>query len=398
MRTSSIAPTALADFLAAVRSTLHVRGSTHRFYRYPGRFSPLFARKAIAAFSRAGDTVLDPFMGGGTSAVEALLLRRRFLGIDVNPLSIFITRVKTTPLSRSEAGGLLRWQSHLTHTVDLSRGARRSESWVPYQHHVPWWLRKTIEQALDSVEVLPTANQQRFARCSLLKTAQWALDCRRRLPSKDEFLAAFETHFSEMIRGSVEFSDGVRSVFGSTKKAFSHRRLLLRPAHGLDQDKRIPMDWKPIDLVVTSPPYMGVHVLYHRWQVMSRRETSAPYWIAGLEDGHAASFYTFGPRDQKGWSGYLLSLGRAFSSISALMRPGGYVVQLVGFSSPDEQIDAYLDVLASAGLQEASLAMGDNASGRLWRKVPNRRWYAGISNEASGSKEVLLIHRKVDNS
>ena len=32
----------------------------------------------------------------------------------------------------------------------------------------------------------------------------------------------------------------------------------------------------PADLVVTSPPYPGIHMLYHRWQVDGRKETDAP--------------------------------------------------------------------------------------------------------------------------
>jgi hypothetical protein len=42
-------------------------GHTHNFYRYPARFSPQFARAAVEAFSAPGDTVLDPFVGGGTA-------------------------------------------------------------------------------------------------------------------------------------------------------------------------------------------------------------------------------------------------------------------------------------------------------------------------------------------
>jgi hypothetical protein len=34
-----------------------VSGLTHDFYRYPARFSPLFARAAIEAFSKPGDTL-----------------------------------------------------------------------------------------------------------------------------------------------------------------------------------------------------------------------------------------------------------------------------------------------------------------------------------------------------
>jgi tRNA G10 N-methylase Trm11 len=56
----------------AARCREPVVGLTHNFYRYPARFSPQFARAAVATFTEPGDTVLDPFMGGGTSAVETL--------------------------------------------------------------------------------------------------------------------------------------------------------------------------------------------------------------------------------------------------------------------------------------------------------------------------------------
>ena len=61
---------------------------------------------------------------------------------------------------------------------------------------------------------------------------------------------------------------------------------------------------KRVSLVVTSPPYPGVHVLYHRWQVDGRRETPAPYWIAGCNDGQGASFYNFGDRRQTAADNY----------------------------------------------------------------------------------------------
>ena len=34
--------------------------------------------------------------------------------------------------------------------------------------------------------------------------------------------------------------------------------------------------------------------------------------------------------------------------------------------------------------------------GRLWRSVPNRRWYSDQRGETPGSQEVVLIHRKVE--
>src|SRR5207237_7520769 len=69
--------------------------------------------------------------------------------------------------------------------------------------------------------------------------------------------------------------------------------------------------WKSVSaptLVLTSPPYPGVHVLYHRWQIRGRQETPAPYWITGMTDGNGASFYTFGDRQEKGLTSYFQSV------------------------------------------------------------------------------------------
>ncbi len=39
-------------------------------------------------YSKVGETVLDPMVGGGTTAVEAKLLSRNIIGVDINPKAI----------------------------------------------------------------------------------------------------------------------------------------------------------------------------------------------------------------------------------------------------------------------------------------------------------------------
>ncbi len=93
----------------AVLSQERVDEPPHSFYKYPARFSPAFAREAIKAFTRRGDTVLDPFCGGGTSLVEAMALGRRAAGFDISPLAVFLARTKTTPLSVHDKHRILEW-------------------------------------------------------------------------------------------------------------------------------------------------------------------------------------------------------------------------------------------------------------------------------------------------
>ena len=86
--------TAVSQLKEAVCSRNLVSGYTHEFYKYPARFSPEFARCVIKTFTERGDLVLDPFMGGGTTLVEARLSGRVCIGSDINQLSIFLGKIK----------------------------------------------------------------------------------------------------------------------------------------------------------------------------------------------------------------------------------------------------------------------------------------------------------------
>lgn len=59
---------------------------------YRGNWSPRVARNIILRYSKEGDTVLDPMVGGGTTLVEAMLTGRNSIGIDVNIRSAMITK------------------------------------------------------------------------------------------------------------------------------------------------------------------------------------------------------------------------------------------------------------------------------------------------------------------
>ena len=52
---------------------------------HPARFPVEFAKELIAPFSDPGQTILDPFMGSGTTGVAAVSLGRRFIGIEIEP-------------------------------------------------------------------------------------------------------------------------------------------------------------------------------------------------------------------------------------------------------------------------------------------------------------------------
>ena len=78
----------LNKLVEAASDATPVAGLTHNFYCYPARFSPQLARAAIEAFTEPGDLVLDPFVGGGTTLVEAMVLGRHAIGAPL-PIALF---------------------------------------------------------------------------------------------------------------------------------------------------------------------------------------------------------------------------------------------------------------------------------------------------------------------
>lgn len=80
------------DWLAWTNGLWTVPGESRSYEGYPAAFPLSLPTRLIRLLSFPGDLVLDPFLGSGTSAVAALDAGRRFVGRDVSPEAIAITR------------------------------------------------------------------------------------------------------------------------------------------------------------------------------------------------------------------------------------------------------------------------------------------------------------------
>jgi DNA modification methylase len=371
-----------------------VNGLTHRFYRYPARFSPVFARAAILQFSQPGDVVLDPFMGGGTTLLEAVGVDRRAVGTDVNELAAFIARAKTTPLTRLETAAVAKWADkvipRLTYNRASSSRAQTAQDRRTFNLNGPAArpIKKALQLALLHAPELSTSAAQNFVRCGLLNAGQWALNGRTRVPTLEEFRQRLRTTLKEMLSDI--------DLLLHAYAANSHAQC---PAVFVTAAEHLPdlaafQAGMLADLVITSPPYPGIHMLYHRWQVDGRRETPAPYWLSNCQDGNGAAFYTFGDRNSHTTAAYFEAAFRSFSGIRRVMKDGAFVVQMIAFSDASTQLSRYLEVMAASGFLECrGLLPSGNLRARTWRSVPGRRWHAMSKGKTPAAREVVLVHR-----
>jgi len=364
-----------------------IDGLTHNFYSYPARFSPELAKEIISNFSSSGDWVFDPFMGGGTLIVEALASGRYALGVDINSLACFVALSKTTPITITDIAQLREWASNI-HFYQLEDYPSLEVNEL--KRHFPKRFLHAVDTLLESIAGLKNQNTRRLARLVVLKVYQNALSDRNGYPTASLIRQKIGQELEKVISGLQEFLNACKGAGFTKQEIVPSRKLLNRSSVGIETENKIKDIINPPRLVFTSPPYPGVHVLYNKWQIASRKETFLPYYISRMSDSQPEPYYTFGGRSRAGVVKYFELVAQSFLSISKVIHREAIVAQLVGFSNSNVQLPLYLKAMEQAGYQEIFPLSA--AGERLWRDVPNRKWYTNIRDKWDSSREVLLFH------
>ena len=87
--------------------------------KWRGNWSPYIPRNILLRYSKENDLVLDQFAGGGTTLVEAKLLNRNIIGVDVNDIAL--ERCKETNFEHEGANG----------KIYLRKGDARNLDFIP---------------------------------------------------------------------------------------------------------------------------------------------------------------------------------------------------------------------------------------------------------------------------
>jgi DNA modification methylase len=122
--------------------------------KWRGNWSPYIPRNILLRYSSEGDLVLDQFVGGGTTLVEAKLLNRNIIGVDVNDVALDRCREKTDFEIDSAKG-----------KVSIKKGDARNLDFIPDGYidlictHPPYAniikYSEDIEQDLSHFKVTP---------------------------------------------------------------------------------------------------------------------------------------------------------------------------------------------------------------------------------------------------
>jgi DNA modification methylase len=389
----------IKEIIKSTKDKRLISGKSHTFYRYPAAFSPFFAETIIENFTKPGDIILDPFVGGGTSAVEALALQRKFYGVDVNPLSILISKVKTTILSQKKLifiksfnkkiiNGKINFKSkrkkhhkHLNHyfnTKNFSKDEVRKINQI----------KSAIEQYHFAITKIRDVKVRNFLTCLLLKTSKNILDNTRPCGSFKKFKIDLLNNCEKMLKDMIDFEKELEI----TKSIYSsHSKVKIIKSDILKLNKINSLKKGTVKLILTSPPYPGIHISYNKWQIHGRRDTKLPYWIMNSKP---PAFTKFSYRGEKarGLNDYYSYMTKVYLKLKPYCSDNCHIVKLLSFRNKAKEFKLYRDAMENAGLEEIKiLKKGD---GRIWRTVPKRRWQARYSKKKlKSNKEVLLIYK-----
>ena len=242
-----------------------LRYATHGLHEYRGKFFPQLVR-ALINIAQVPDNgiVLDPMCGSGTTLVETRLAGRSAYGLDMNPLSVFIARVKCQALaldvaSLMEAYGILR-ETLCTSLSDQTTSKYFASLPKGDQTYLERWFAAhtliELDQVIGSVQCLPTPELQDFYRVCLsniLRGVSW---------QKNEDLRV-RKQVVELRTGEV-ITRFLNETLRSTKivAAFLAERGQeeLGTYTVQEADARQAVDAAPtltgkVDAVITSPPY-----------------------------------------------------------------------------------------------------------------------------------------------
>lgn len=144
------------DFRALVPEIPNTQYATHGLHKHPAIFIPHIPRHLIETYTGNLNVdgerplILDPFSGSGTTGVEALLLGRDYLGVEINPLSWLVSQVATSPIPPSI---LRRTKKRLERTLTALEGGYYPEYDVefPTGTEKEHWFTESAIQSLTQI-------------------------------------------------------------------------------------------------------------------------------------------------------------------------------------------------------------------------------------------------------
>jgi hypothetical protein len=232
---------------------------THGFHAYPARMHPETARQVVEAFP--GGKVLDPFMGSGTVALEAVRAGRAFLGFDIVGPALEIAWARTRvwhpdqcrAFEKAALGVAERaWSDSEASELSLPAWTMQEREW--YDPHT---LREVgaLYQRIQ-IEDDPFRRLMKVVLSSLLvrlsrqvSDSMVKMDIYHRAKPRHATFRWFREKVAELTKGLLQLSSNL----------YKRKIAFVEPELKREDARQAVVAKGSADLLLTSPPYAGTY-------------------------------------------------------------------------------------------------------------------------------------------
>ncbi|MBI3599313.1 MAG: DNA adenine methylase [Nitrospinae bacterium] len=366
----------------------NTRAYTHSIHPYPAMMIPQVAGRLINMYARPKAVVLDPFSGSGSVLLEAFIRGYDSYGIDINPLSLLISKVKTTPLN----------YKRLQHTLEkiMTKVTVVKRTKHPIFFNIDYWFKSEVVSKLsvlkDAISSIRDKEIKDFFKVVFSLTVRASSNTRNgefKLYRIDEEKLngfkplVFET-FKERAEKNIDGMDDLWEQFKNNKTA----------ANILNEDTRhkTSIPDSAVDIVVTSPPYgdSKTTVAYGQFSRLSlqwlgfngedldidNRSLGGKLDINNLHLAYTSPNLKYAldlisridKKRARDVAAFYIDLNKCFIELSRVLKKGGFLCMVVGnrtvkgIQLPTDEIVA--DFGESTGFRHLETII---------RKIPNKR-------------------------
>jgi hypothetical protein len=346
---------------------------------YRACFKPQLPAFFINGLTVPGDAVHDPFMGRGTTPIEAALLGRRPLGTDINPLSVLLTRPRLQPPTLPDITARLRqvpWDDGVLDREDLL--AFYHPSTLKKLCVLRGWLLNRVPVELEDPD--PVDDWIRMVSLNRLTGHSPGFFSGRTMPPNQAVSIAAQVKMNAKSGMAPPPRDPALIILKKTRSLLKDGPLPPHPPAVLSMAPASAtphIDGDSIALTVTSPPFLNI--------VQYADDNWLRCWFAGIDVGAVPLGMH---RTEAAWTRMVRDV---LTEQARILRSGGHVAFEVGEVRGGKILLERLVWLAAEGLPFERLAVVVNRQD--FTKTANC-W--GVSNNKLGTNtnRIVLLKRK----
>jgi 16S rRNA G966 N2-methylase RsmD len=275
---------------------------THGLFRYAGKLPPPLVAYLLSEYSSAGDTVLDPMCGGGTTAIEAVTSGRRAVNFDINVVSLTVAEAVTRAAAVS---GLHEFEQRVLE--DSTPQAATGELAAYFTDEAYGLLRRGLSLAktpLEKTLVLSIARTASFANTKKINTV---VDTDK-TPRPARVL--FQTAVRKAVHAFEEMNPEIRAE-STVKRA---------------RAQKLPLDAGSVDFTLLHPPYLTNTAFSESMHLQLLLLGKDPLVLRKNELAFRGSYFYV----TNGLRKYLVGWSRMLAEAFRVSRSGAHVVVVVG--------------------------------------------------------------------